>query len=267
MTAALGLLAEWAFEDSGAHDASSGARTAGNIGSWRVAWRSGFRFEGLTRGSHAQRGTVVDGWRATLLSTDDRAPQSRWLPCQRIADASVVLRPLESRDELRYLETVLDAETEQWLQEIPLARDPADFQSRVRDRELAPSLGRSREWAIADPHTDAYVGGLSMFGFDGLDHASAEVGYRSHPDARRRGYVVGALRLGIARAFAPVEAGGFGLARLSLGVGAGNEGSQRVARAAGFTETGRDRQCYRLADGRVVDLVRFDLLADEWRTR
>jgi hypothetical protein len=32
----------------------------------------------------------------------------------------------------------------------------------------------------------------------------------------------------------------------------------------GFTETGVDRHCYDLNDGRVVDLVRFDLLRSEF---
>ena len=31
----------------------------------------------------------------------------------------------------------------------------------------------------------------------------------------------------------------------------------------GFTETGRDRLCYDLYDGSIVDLVRFDLLKHE----
>jgi RimJ/RimL family protein N-acetyltransferase len=91
------------------------------------------------------------------------------------------------------------------------------------------------------------------------------VGYRSHPDARGRGYVSRALRLVIAQAFTPVDDGGYGLERLSLGAGDGNVASQAVARACGFTETGRDRRSYRLADDTVVDLVRFDLLREEWR--
>jgi RimJ/RimL family protein N-acetyltransferase len=54
---------------------------------------------------------------------------------------------------------------------------------------------------------------------------------------------------------------------VSLDAADGNLGSQAVARTSGFTETGRDRSCYLVSDGRVVDLVRFDLLADEWRSR
>ncbi len=128
-------------------------------------------------------------------------------------------------------------------------------------------MGQALEWAIADPVTDAYLGGINLFGFDGLDHNSAEVGYRTHPAARGQGVMREAMRLVLDQAFRPEADGGYGLDRVSLDAGDGNLGSQAVARTSGFTETGRDRACYLMLDGRVVDLVRFDLLADEWRIR
>jgi RimJ/RimL family protein N-acetyltransferase len=105
---------------------------------------------------------------------------------------------------------------------------------------------------------------VSLFGFGGLDYKSAEVGYRTHPDARRRGFLTEALRPVIAHAFASEQAGGLGLERIHLGAGDGNAASQGVARSLGFTETGRDRRCYELQDGSIVDLIRFDLLVSEW---
>ena len=69
--------------------------------------------------------------------------------------------------------------------------------------------------------------------------------------------------LALDHAFAPEDDGGLGLTRISLNAGVGNEGSQAVALALGFTETGRDRLCYDLYDGSIVDLVRFDLLKNE----
>jgi RimJ/RimL family protein N-acetyltransferase len=101
---------------------------------------------------------------------------------------------------------------------------------------------------------------------DGKDYKSAEVGYRTHPDARGRGVLSSALRRIVTHAFAPEDDGGLGLERISLGAGAGNVASQRVAKACGFTETGRDRRSYDLDDGTVVDLVRFDLLRSDQRT-
>jgi RimJ/RimL family protein N-acetyltransferase len=55
-----------------------------------------------------------------------------------------------------------------------------------------------------------------------------------------------------------------GLQRVSLGTAPGNFGSLGVARACGFTETGRDRRCYDLPDCSVLDLLRFDLLREEF---
>jgi RimJ/RimL family protein N-acetyltransferase len=263
--AAMGLLLDWAFETQQIQTVVWRC-IAGNIASWRVAWHNGFHFEGTSRRTIPRRGDTLDGWTATLLASDKREPMTRWLPMPRLADGHVVLREMRPGDEQRYLETVLDPGTDLWLNEVPFPRTPEGFQDHVRDAPLWPALGRGLFWAIADADTDEYVGGFGMFGFGGLDHNSAEVGYRSHPDARGRGYVSGALRLAIEQAFLPVAEGGYGLDRLSLGAGAGNGASKAVALACGFTETGRDRRCYRRGDDLVVDLLRFDLLAEEWRS-
>jgi RimJ/RimL family protein N-acetyltransferase len=264
MTAALRLLTDWAFADRGVHRLEW-ACIVGNVASWRVAWHNGFRFETTTRSSQPQRGELLDSWTASLLSTDPREPKTRWLAHPVLRGDRVVLRPLHAGDEARYLEAVHDPETHRWLHEIPLARDSETFRRRVVANQLAPSLGQALDWAIADPATDAYLGGINLFGFGGLDHNSAEVGYRTHPAARGRGAMREAMRLLLDLAFRPEANGGYGLSRVSLDAGEGNLGSQAVARTSGFTETGRDRVCYLMDDGEVVDLVRFDLLADEWR--
>lgn len=265
-SSALRDLADWAFIERGIETLVWHA-AAGDLASWRAAWANGFTFEGLARGSEPTDAQVGDGWRATLLSTDSRDPRTRWLPHPVLTDGRVTLRPASLDDEGRYLEAVHDPESQRWLSDVPLSRDAASFRRQVRDAGLAPSLGAAVQWAMADAETDAYVGGLAIFGINGLDHRSAEVGYRSHPDARGRGYVSAALRLVLEQAFRAEDDGGYGVQRVSLGAGDGNVGSQAVARACGFTETGRDRRCYRLADDSVVDLIRFDLLADEWVRR
>lgn len=264
MTTAVRLVADWAFEQRGVQRLGWSC-IAGNIASWRVAWRNGFRFDGSLRRTQPQRGALLDSWTGSLLATDDRDPKTRWLNHPKLTDGRVALRPLALTDEQRFLETVLDPESERWLADIPLPRDMESFRTRVRTSGLAPSLGQAVEWAITDAATDEYVGGLNLFGFAGLDHESAEVGYRTHPDARGRGLAGAAVRLALAQGFRSADDGGFGLNRVSLGAGDGNLASQAVARACGFTETGRDRRAYRLRDGSVVDLLRFDILADEWR--
>lgn len=246
MTAALRLVANWAFAQQQVQRLQW-ACIAGNLASWRVAWHNGFRFEGTTRRSQPRRGDLLDSWHASLLATDDREPKTRWLDQPTLTDGRVTLRPLAAADEHRFLETVLDPESHCWLADIPLPRDAESFRARVRTSGLAPSLGQAVEWAITDTATDEYVGGLNLFGLGGLDHRSAEVGYRAHPGARGRGHVSAALRLVLAQAFAAECDGGYGLRRVSLGAADSNNGSQAVARACGFTETGRDRRCYRLA--------------------
>ncbi|MEJ7629831.1 MAG: GNAT family protein, partial [Nocardioidaceae bacterium] len=127
--------------------------------------------------------------------------------------------------------------------------------------------GASVEWAVADAGDDHYLGTVNLFGFHSLDYRSAEVGFRTHPDARGRGVLTAALRLVLGHAFGSDDEGGLGLARVSLGAGDGNLASQGVALSAGFTATGRDRQCYDLLDGSIVDLVRFDILKSEFDAR
>lgn len=263
-TAAVSLLLDWAFEDQGLRRIGWSC-VAGNLASWRVAWRNGFRFDGPRRRLQAQRGELQDAWTGSLLSSDTREPKNRWLACPTLADEHIVLRGLRAEDEDRSLETANDPETRRWLHEIPFPRDAITFRERLASHGLGPALGRAVEYTMADPTTDAFVGSMLVFGFGGLDHLSAEVGYRTHPDARGRGRTSAALRLLTDLAFTPESAGGYGLERLHLGAGDDNAGSQAVARSCGFTETGRDRRCYLLADGTVHDLVRFDLLASEWQ--
>ncbi len=259
---AVTLIADWAFAEQDLRTIVWRAYE-GNTASRRVAWKTGFTFEGSTRGTIPQRQTVRDGWTATLLSTDTREPKTRWLDPVTIENDRVRLRELRLGDERRYLETNNDPETLQWLGTIPFPRDGDHFRRHLARRAASFSSGDVVEWAVADPEEDSYVGTVTLFGLNGLDYQSAEVGYRTHPDCRGKGLLKAALKLALDHAFAHEEDGGLGLTRISLNAGVGNEGSQAVALALGFTETGRDRLCYDLYDGSIVDLVRFDLLKRE----
>jgi len=73
-----------------------------------------------------------------------------------------------------------------------------------------------------------------------------------------------AVRLAVRHAFIPPEDGGLGRRRLQLIAADGNAASQHVARANGFVQVGRDRRAEPLGDGTFADLVRYDLLVDEW---
>ncbi len=75
-----------------------------------------------------------------------------------------------------------------------------------------------------------------------------------------------AVRLAVRHAFIAREDGGLGRKRLRLNAADGNSASQHIARANGFVQVGRDRQAEPLRDGTFADLVRFDLLVDEWES-
>jgi RimJ/RimL family protein N-acetyltransferase len=263
MTTAVRLLLDWAFEAQGLHTVTW-ACNAGNYASWRVAWKNGFTFEGTSRATLPQREEALDGWHATLLASDSKDPKTRWLDPTRLEDGGVVVRDVSERDEERFVEATTDAEAMWWLGMIPLPRTSAEFRSVYRSRLLGASLGSAVRWSIADAGNDRYLGSLNLFGLDGLDYKSGEVGYHVHPDARGRGVMTRALRLLLAHALAPESGGGLGLQRVSLGAASTNPASLGVARSCGFTETGVDRRCYNLPDGSVVDLVRFDLLSNEF---
>lgn len=265
-TAAVRLLLGWVFDVQGLQTMLWQA-IEGNDPSLRVAWKVGFSFEGGTRAHVPQRGQPVNGWRATLAASDVREPATRWLDPVTLTDGRVRLRELRLDDEQRYLETINDPESQRWLGTIPFPRDPAGFTRYYARRCLGSVTGASVEWAVADVADDRYLGTVNLFGFHSLDYRSAEVGYRTHPDARGRGVLTAGLRLVLGHAFGSDDEGGLGLARVSLGAGDGNLGSQGVAIAAGFTETGRDRQCYDLLDGSIVDLVRFDILKPKFDTQ
>ncbi|MGH3470567.1 MAG: GNAT family N-acetyltransferase [Nocardioidaceae bacterium] len=263
MSRAVALVLDWAFEVQGLHTVSWQS-TAGNLASWRVAWRNGFTFEGSARACLARRGTLVDGWRGSLLSTDSREPKTRWLQPVPLAGERVVLRAMERRDAARIVEATNDAASLHWLGRLPFPRELDDFEGHLTRRLLGQSLGQAVSWVVADPHNDDYLATISLFGFGSLDYKSAEFGYIAHPQARRRGVVTEAVRLVSAFAFTPEAEGGLGLERLSLGAADANLPSLRVAHNCGFVETGRDRRSYPLPDDAVGDMVRCDLLRDEF---
>jgi RimJ/RimL family protein N-acetyltransferase len=235
----------------------------GDVAARRVAWSCGFTFHGHLRADWRVGDRLADSWTATLLATDSRLPKTRWLEPVRLTAAGVVCRDQLPQDRDRYVETMADPETVRWLGPLLLPSTPQEFDQMLARRFEGASLGARLAWTVADPVTDTYLASINLFGMDGKDYKSAEVGYRSHPDARGRGVLSSALRLVVAHAFDSEDGGGLGLERISLGAGEGNLASQRVAQACGFTETGRDRRSYDLDDGSVVDLIRFDRLRSD----
>jgi ribosomal-protein-alanine N-acetyltransferase len=260
MTRAVRLILDWAFEATAVRTVIWWA-AAGNIGSWRVAWRNGFSFDGQSREVLTHRGVMLDGWMGTLRSTDSREPKTRWLVRPDIAGDRVRMRAPRVADAGRCLESTRDPVSWHWLATYGAGRPLADVERWIRDDPLRASLGRGFAWTLADPDTDVYCGQLNVFDVDGADHKTAELGYWLHPDGRGRGLLHEAVERATEVLFAGEDTGGTGLRRLRLNISDGNTASMRLAYATGFTECGRDRASSLLADGSVVDTLRYERLA------
>lgn len=77
MTRSIALVLDHAFTSIGLARVQW-LTVVGNDRSARVARALGFRFEGTARSSIVFRGERRDAWRAGILATDDRMPQSGW---------------------------------------------------------------------------------------------------------------------------------------------------------------------------------------------
>jgi RimJ/RimL family protein N-acetyltransferase len=260
MSRAVKLILDWVFEATPVRTVVWWAN-AGNIASWRVAWRNGFSFDGQAREVLPQRGVMRDGWMGTLRSSDSRVPKTRWLVRPDITGERVRMRAPRSDDADRMLESTSDPLSRHWLAEYGAPKTRRDVGRSIRDESLPAALGRGFSWVIADPLTDMYLGQLNVFDVNGIDHLTAELGYWLHPDGRGRGLLHEAIERAAELLFAAVDAGGVGLRRLRLNISDGNSASMRLAAATGFTECGRDHSTSILADGSVVDTLRYERLA------
>jgi RimJ/RimL family protein N-acetyltransferase len=261
MSRSLRLLLTWAFDDLGLEVVHWRA-IVGNWESRRVAWACGFQVEGRVRGLVDQRGTRKDGWIGSLRAGDAMRPATPWLEVPRLQTGPLVLRPNDVRDVVRIVEACRDPETQRWLPDLPR---PYTFEDAVAYLESLPEANATGEgvyWAVADPDDDRLLAQIGLMGMR-PGRRSAEIGYWSHPDARRSGVMTTAVRLVARHALLSTEDGGLGLSRVQLRVARGNEASARVAEKAGFTASGVDRQAERLRDGSVRDFLRYDLLVDE----
>jgi RimJ/RimL family protein N-acetyltransferase len=135
----------------------------------------------------------------------------------------------------------------------------ADAAAHLEDIREQQASGQALYWAVTDPRTSRLCGEIGMFGLASPSR-SGELGYWAHPDARGHGLTTTAVRLAARHGLLPPEVGGLGMVRLVIRAAAHNEASQRVALAAGFRPSGRDRCAERLRDGTLADLLRFELI-------
>ncbi|MBG6213351.1 MAG: GNAT family N-acetyltransferase [Cryobacterium sp.] len=72
------LVADWAFS-TGTIDVLHWECLLGNVASARAAWKSGFRYAGVSQSVAAYRdGSYPESWQGHLAAGDDRNPQPCW---------------------------------------------------------------------------------------------------------------------------------------------------------------------------------------------
>jgi RimJ/RimL family protein N-acetyltransferase len=216
-------------------------------------------------------GSLSDGLYFELLASelpagaDPSATAAMAVEPVTLEGDGVRLRVWRHTDAARVVQACSDERTQHWLAgSLPSPYTVEDAHSYIAELSTEAAMGKVLSWCVADAESDVCVGSVAFMDLRHAQGTAGEIGYWTHPDARGRGVMSEAVRLAIRHAFIPREDGGLGRRRLRLNAAAGNSASQHVARANGFVEVGRDRQAEPLGDGTFADLVRFDLLVDEW---
>ena len=176
----------------------------------------------------------------------------------------VRLRQWRHTDAERVVQACSDERTRHWMASLPSPYTIQDAHTYIAGRSEEASEGRGLYWCVADPDSDGCLGAVGVMSLDEALGTVGEIGYWTHPDARGRGAMTEAVRLAVRHAFIPRADGGLGRLRLRLNAADGNSASTHIALSSGFVEVGRDRQAEPLGDGTFADLIRYDLLVDEF---
>ncbi len=264
----LGLIRLHAATNSDNYSSQSILRAAGftQWGAGHQAWRradgslsDGVYFELLA--AELIAGTDRLTARAGALETvtvEGNPPQEGGAPRIR-------LRQWRRTDAARILEACSHQRTRHWLAgSLPSPYTLEHAHSYVAGCLDDARAGKALCWCVADSGSDLCLGSVAVMNLGDALGTAGEIGYWTHPEARGRGVMSEAVRLAVRHAFISREDGGLGRKRLRLNAADGNSASLQIARANRFVEVGRDRQAEPLGDGTFADLLRFDLLVDEW---
>ncbi len=184
MSAATDLVVDHAF--------ASGYRVirwkamVGNWGSRRVAAKSGFQYEGLSRSQLEHHGELRDCWVASLCDSDAR--ESRLWPRQPVLDADqLVLRPLRSADLPRIEQSLCDPALRRWMARFPVDQCDLDAMTLLVQAWEGWIIGNAAVFGVASAdEAQVLLGVVALLGIE-ADSGRAEAGYWLHPDARGRG--------------------------------------------------------------------------------
>lgn len=237
---------------------------AGNWGSRRVAWATGFTFHGTQPATHVdpadREGPALDTWTASLAAGEPMTPTAPWYSAPVVEEDGIRLRTWRPED----VDAIEERDDpEHWIPVRAVLR-PETFDGwRSRRLELMAS-GMAVDWCIADAETDRALGSVGVFTRMGPIGDSAELGYQLFPSARGRGVAQTAARLAVRHALTPKEEGGLGVRRLVAETAADNAASNRVLEANGFVVFGREHEVDLVPDGTYRDGLHWELLP--WRS-
>lgn len=121
--------------------------------------------------------------------------------------------------------------------------------------------GRDGEWVGLPivPHASPHMVGVLAFRIERAARGTVEIGYRLHPDAQGKGYMVEAARLLLDFLFGTCD-----VRKVVASCDAENEPSLRLLRKLGMRQEGVLRE-HSWFGGRWHDDVLFGILAREWR--
>jgi len=241
------------------------ATNSDNHASRSVLLSAGFRVWGADHQAWRRSdGSLADGIYVELLASNLSATDGPALEPITLEGRGIRLRRWQHTDVDRVVEACSDPRTRYWLAGLPepyTLEQAHSYLLRCGEQAL---LGKGVAWCVADPESDLCLGAVAIEDLQNALGTAGEIGYWAHPDARGRGLMSESVRLAVRHAFIPGADGGLGRQRLQLNVADGNSASQHIALANGFVEVGRDRRAEPLRNGTFADLVRYDLLDEEW---
>lgn len=223
----------------------SPVRWRADVGNWpsrRVAWACGFRQDGVLPSMavqsdvDGQRTWEVDGWIASWRAGEAMTPRHPWYVAPELRAPGLVLRPWQVEDGAA-LPEALDEVTDRFLPgAAPTRASYEAFLARSLEREAS---GTGVAWAITDEKARTLLGGIHLFDIS-HSHRRGDAALEVFvlPSARGSKVFERALPAVLDHAFAPVEAGGMGLARVHADADVANSASVRAMLRAGMTYVG-----------------------------
>lgn len=235
---------------------------AGNWGSRRVAWATGFTFHATIPEVHVDpsdpQGSALDCWYGSLAAGEEMRPSDPWFVPAPLKGTGIRLR--EWRDSDGDALEDRSADPVHWMPEAAVLRRDT-FQAALLARRMRMATGVAVHWCVADASTDLALGDVLIFSRGGpLTGDTAELGYQLNPSARGRGVAREAARLVVDFARTPRAKGGLGMRRLVAETAADNAASNRVLESLGFTVYGREHAVDKLPDGSFGDGLHWELL-------